>query len=145
MNNFPNSNEEMDLLKFIAKYQYLGVNDAKYFFGSKKYYKKRITNLVKKGYLRRTHLTLVLAELGIEYIKLFNFEYNLINRNKKYLSRLLHLSNIAAFYYNCATVNFIPSFDIKDKKAYTTTARKFIGILDICRYRIFDISNYRAT
>lgn len=142
LNNFPNSSEEINLIKFIAKYQYLSVLDVKYFFSSKHYYSKRITNLVKKGFLRRTHLTLVLAELGIEYVKLLGFEYNKINRNKKYLSRLLCLSHLAAFYNNCDNLIFKPSFEIKDKNAYTLTSRRFIGIFDISgiEYLVYQIT-----
>ena len=131
MNYFPNGDEEISLLRFIAKFQYLGVNDTKYFFNSKKYYRKRITNLVEKRYLRRTKLTLVLDELGIEYAKLFKFDYTPLNRNKKYFQRLLYISNLGAFFHNSSTVNFSPSFSIKDKEMFTITARKFIGILDI--------------
>lgn len=131
MNYFPNGDEEISLIKFISKYQYLNGADSKYFFSSKKYYKQRISNLVSKKFLRRIKLNLVLDELGIEYAKMFNFEYNKLNRNKKYISRLLYLSNIGAFYNNCNTVKFIPSFSIKDKEMFTITARKFIGILDI--------------
>lgn len=110
MNYFLHNEEEISLIKFIAKFQYLNVNDSKYFFNSKKYYKKRITNLVEKKYLRRLRLNLVLDELGIEYVKLFNFTYLALNRNKKYLSRLLYISNLGAFYHNCITVQFTPSF-----------------------------------
>ncbi len=131
MNYFPNGDEEIALIKFIAKFQYLSVNDAKYFFSTKKYYRKRITSLVEKKYLRRTKLNLVLDELGVEYAKLFNFEYTPINRNKKYLSRLLYISNLGAFYHKCKLVDFIPSFKMKDKEMFTITARKFIGILNI--------------
>jgi hypothetical protein len=131
LNYFPNGDEEISLIKFISKYQYLNGADSKYFFSSKKYYKQRISNLVSKKFLRRIKLNLVLDELGIEYAKMFNFEYNKLNRNKKYISRLLYLSNIGAFYNNCNTVKFIPSFSIKDKEMFTITARKFIGILDI--------------
>ena len=97
MNYFTNNDEEISLIKFISKYQYLSVNDVKYFFDTQKYYKKRITNLVRKKYLRRTKSTLVLDELGIEYIKLFNLEYMPLNRNQKYFSRLLYISNLGAF------------------------------------------------
>lgn len=131
MNYFPNGDEEINLIKFISKYQYLNVNDAKYFFSSKKYYKQRISNLVNKKLLRRIKLNLVLDELGIEYAKMFQFEYNKLNRDKKYLSRLLYLSSLGAFYNNCNTVKFIPSFDMKDKTQFTITARRFVGILDI--------------
>ena len=131
MNYFPNGEEEISLIRFIAKFQYLNVNDAKYFFSTKKYYKKRITSLVEKKYLKRYKLYLILDELGIEYAKLFGFDYTPISRNKKYFERLLYISNLGAFYYNCDTVNFTPSFAIKDKDMLTSTARRFIGKLDI--------------
>lgn len=131
MNNFPNGPEEISLLEFISKYQYLNSKDTKYFFSTQKYYKKRISNLVSKKYLRRIKSNLVLDELGIEFAELFNFEYSKLNRNQKYLPRLLYISHLAAFYRKCNTVKFIPSFDMKEKQEYTTTSRKFIGILEI--------------
>ena len=131
MNYFPNGDEEISLIKFIAKYQYLNVNDAKYFFSTEKYYKKRITSLVKKKYLRRTKQTLVLDELGIEYAKLFNFEYNILNRNQKYYSRLLYISGLGAFFNKANTIKFTPSFCWKDKEMFTIKARRFIGVLEI--------------
>lgn len=132
MNYFPNNDEEKTLLKFIAKYQYLNVNDTRYFFSTKKYYKKRITNLVSKKFLRRIKSNLILGELGIEFVKLFKYEYNTLNRNKKYLPRLLYISHIAAFYHNCDFVKFTPSFSMKDKNKFTMTSRKFVGILEVC-------------
>lgn len=131
MNYFPNSDEEKNLIKFIAKYQYLYVSDAKYFFSSKMYYRNRIRSLIEKQFLKKVKLYLVLGELGIEYAKLCNFEYNCLNRNVKYLPRLLYISNLAAFYHNCSTVTFIASFSIKDKEMFTITARRFVGILEI--------------
>ena len=131
MNYFPNNKDEINLIKFIAKYQYLNSNDAKYFFDSGAYYKKRITGLVKKNFLRRINSNLVLGEFGVEYVKICNFEYNTLNRNKQYLSRLLYLSNLAAFYNNCDNIKFTPSFAMKEKTAYTTTARRFIGKFNI--------------
>ena len=131
LNYFPNGNEEIELLKFIAKFQYLNVTDSKYFFSTKKYYRNRVSNLISKKFLKRVKLNLVLDELGIEYAKLFNFEYTVRNRNKKYLNRLLYISNLGAFYHSCNTVNFIPSFALKDKEMFTVTARRFIGLLNI--------------
>ena len=72
-----------------------------------------------------------MGKSGIQYAKLLNFEYNKLNKNQQYRERLLKLSNIAAFYYNCNTVDFIPSFAIKDKRVFTTTGRRFIGIFNI--------------
>ena len=132
MNNFPNGDEEISLIKFISKYQYLDVKDTKYFFNSQKYYKKRISNLVAKKYLKKYNShQLVLDKLGIEFARLFNFTYNKLNRNRKYLPRLLYISHLAAFYNKSNTVNFVPSFDMKDKQEFTITSRKFIGILEI--------------
>lgn len=147
MNYFPNSDEEKNLIKFIAKYQYLHVSDAKYFFASKKYFKTRINNLIDKQFLKRVKLNLVLDELGIEYARLFNFEYNTLNRNIKYVPRLLYLSSLAAYYYNCNSLIFTPSFSMKDKETFTITARRFIGILTIngIEYLTYHISKKHDT
>lgn len=126
MRHFLNSDEEIDLIKFIAKYQYLSVNDTKYFFNSGSYYKKRITKLIQKGFLKRTKLKLALGKMGIEYVKLFNFEYTRLNRNTEYVKRLMYISHLAAFYHKCNTVDFIPSFSIKDKEVLTITGRRYI-------------------
>lgn len=142
MNYFPNGSDEISLIKFIAKYQYLNVNDAKYFFSSQKYYRVRVSKLIQKEYLNRSKLVLTLSVHGIEYAKLLNFEYNTINRNNKYKERLLRLSNIAAFYHSCNTISFTPSFAIKDKTIFTTTARKFIGIINVSG---FDYLAYQIT
>ena len=132
MSNFPNGDEEISLLKFISKYQYLDTKDSQYFFSTQKYYKKRISNLVAKKYLKRTNSHhLILDKLGIEFAELFNFEYNKLNRNQKYLPRLLYISKLAAYYHKCNTVKFIPSFSLKEKQEFTTTSRKYIGILEI--------------
>lgn len=143
MNYFPSGAEENNLIKFIALYQYLHTTDAKYFFKSQHYYSKRIKHLVDKKLLRRLNLNLVLDEVGIDYAKFSKFEYNKINRNKKYVDRLVRLANIGAFYHNCNTVKFTPSFAIKDKSIFTTTGRRFVGIFDIngIEYLAYQISN----
>lgn len=131
MSYFPVNDDEISLIKFIAKYQYLNVSDAKNFFNSSRYYRNRIKDLIDKNFLRKIKWTLVLGKSGIQYVQALNFEYNKLNKNEKYRERLLRLSNIGAFYHNCNTVDFTPSFDIKDKQVLTTTGRRFIGIFDI--------------
>lgn len=126
MSYFLNNNEEIDLIKFIAKYQYLGVNDTRYFFSSEKYYRKRITKLIQKEFLRRTKLKLVLGKKGIQYAKVLEFEYNRLNTNVKYVERLMNISHFAAFYHKCNTVAFCPSFSIKDKEVFTITGRRYL-------------------
>lgn len=131
LNFFPNGEEEIALIKFVSQYQYLNTNDAKYFFKTVDYYKKRSKHLVDKKFIKRSKSYLILDELGIEYAKLLGFDYNPVNRNAKYKNRLLNLSNIGAFYHNCKTVKFTPSFSIKDKQTFTTTGRRYIGVFDI--------------
>ncbi len=131
MSYFPINNDEISLIKFIAKYQCLNVKDVKYFFNSSRYYRNRIKNLIDKKFLRKIKWTLVLGQSGIQYVELSNFEYNKLNKNQQYRERLLHLSNIGAFYYNCNTVSFVPSFAIKNKEVFTTTGRRFIGVFNI--------------
>ena len=106
--------------------------DSQYFFPSSKYYyRNRVNNLIAKRFIKKVKTNLILDELGIEYCQLFNYEYNKRNRNKKYLARLLQLSNLGAFYNKCEFVTFTPSFNMKDREIYTVTARRFIGILEI--------------
>ncbi len=130
MNYFPND-EEKELLKFIARYQYININDVQYFFSSKSYYKKRISHFVSNKFLKRIKLNLVLDKVGMEYLSLFGIAHNKLNRNQKYFPRLKYLSNLGAFYHNCNTVTFTPSFEMKDREVYTTTARRYMGVLDI--------------
>lgn len=135
MNYFPNGDEENELVKFIAKYQYLKISDANKFFASKKYYRNRIKSLIDKKILRRIKWNLVLGDFGIEHVKQLNCEYNKLNRNKKYMERLLRISNFASYYHNCKTIEFIQYFSIKDEECFTTTGRRFIGTLYINGYR----------
>ena len=74
MSYFPINKEEISLIKFIAKYQYLNVKDTKYFFNSSRYYRNRIKTLIDKKFLREIKWTLVLGQLGIQYVKLLNIE-----------------------------------------------------------------------
>ena len=50
LNYFLKDKEEISLIKFIAKYQCLNVNSAKYFFSSSRYYRNRIKNLIDKNF-----------------------------------------------------------------------------------------------
>ena len=143
MNNLPNGNEEISLIKFLAKYQYLKTSDVPYFFNSKKYYRRRITTLIEKKIIKRSNSTLTLASQGKQYIKkVLNLDYNKLNRNPTYVQRLLYISNLAAYYQNNPTVTFIPSFDLKNREILTITSRRYIGILDIngIKYLTYHIS-----
>lgn len=65
---FPKKENEIEMVKFIARFQYLHTNDAKYFFNDT-YYPKRIRNLIQKNIIRRYNKYLVLAENGQYFMK----------------------------------------------------------------------------
>lgn len=142
MSYLPMNKEEISLIRFVAEYQFLNIKDAKYFFKTQDYYRRRIKHLIDKKLLRKIKLNLVLGELGIEYAKLFNFDYNKSNRNEKYIDRLIRVASIGAYYCNSGTTKFTPSFSIKDKSIFTSTARRFIGIFEIngIEYLTYQIS-----
>lgn len=48
MRKFINSEDRTSLIKFIVKYQYMNVRDAKYLFKSSRYYRNRIRDLIEK-------------------------------------------------------------------------------------------------
>lgn len=138
---FPKNKNEIELVEFIGRYQYLLSNDTKYFFNDT-YYPKRITRLVKNGILRRYKKYLVLAENGKYFLEISNKNPAKLRYQKKYADRLKFMSHLAAFYNKEQNVSFKPSFEIKEKTVFTETARKFIGILNIfgTKYLTYHIS-----
>ena len=49
---FPKNENEIEMVKFIGRFQYLYTKDAEYFFYDT-YYPKRIRNLIQKNIIRR--------------------------------------------------------------------------------------------
>lgn len=127
---FPTNKNEQDLVKFIGRYQYLSIKDVSYFFHDT-YYPKRITRLVKNGILRRYNKNLVLAEDGYNFMKILEQPTVPLRYQKKYVDRLKFMSHLAALYYQDKTISFTPSFEIKEKTAFTESSRKYIGLLSI--------------
>lgn len=138
---FPKNNDEIELVKFIARFQYLSIKDVQYFFSST-YYPKRITKLVKNNILRKYKKHLVLAENGQYLAKILGQQTAQLRYDKKYADRLKFISHLAALYNKKTFINFTPSFEIKDKNVFTESSRKYIGILKIfgTSYLIYHIS-----
>ena len=127
MSYFPTNKEEISLIKFIAKYQYLNVSDAKYFFNSSRYYRNRIKNLIDKDFLRKIRWMLVLGGSGIQYVKLLNFEYNKSNKNAKYREKLKYLHSIRwkAIIDKCYKGAYLSEYSFCE---YTNNKDKFINM-----------------
>lgn len=127
---FPKNENEIELVKFIGRYQYLSSKDAKYFFNDT-YYPKRIAKLIKNSILRRYKKYLVLAENGQYFMKIVGQKTTQLRYDKKYTDRLKFISHLAAIYNKDTKISFTPSFEIKDRTVFTESSRKFIGILNI--------------
>lgn len=127
---FPNNENEINLVKFIGRYQYLSSKDTEYFFNDT-YYPKRITKLIKNGIIRRYKKYLVLADDGYNFMKILGQHTVPLVYQKKYADRLKFISHLAALYNQNEYVTFTPSFEIKDKTAFTESSRKYVGILKI--------------
>lgn len=142
MNYFPNGDEEISLLRFIAAFEYINEKDTKYFFSSRNYYRKRIASLVDKRYIRKIKSNFVLDEMGIEYVQSMKMDYYALNRNVRYLPRLLYISHLAAVYYGCPNIKYIASRFMKNEEVLTNTGRKYVGILEIdgLQYLTYHIS-----
>lgn len=140
-NIFPTNENEIELVKFINRYQYVLIKDALYFFNDT-YYTKRITRLVKNGIIRKFKKYLVLADNGRTFMKVIGQPDVPLIYQKNYSDRLKFMSHLSAIYYKNKHITFTPSFEIKDKTAYTESSRKYIGILNIfgTKYLTYHIS-----
>jgi hypothetical protein len=127
---FPTNENEKRLVQFIGRYQYISSKDTGYFFNDT-YYPKRITRLVKNNILRRYQKYLVLGDDGYNFMKILGQHTVPLVYQKKYADRLKFMSHLAALYNNDKQITFTPSFEIKDKTAFTESSRKYIGILNI--------------
>ena len=57
------------------------------------------------------------------------------------------MSHLGAVYSKCKNVEYIPSSKMKDKAAFTTTSRRFVGVLNIdgIEYLTYHISDINGT
>jgi len=143
---FPTNINEINLVKFIGRYQYISNNDVQYFFDNT-YYPKRIKRLVDNNILRRYNKYLILADNGYDFLKILGQNTVPLRYHKKYADRLKYISHIAAIYNNEKYISLLPSYEIKDKTAFTESSRKYIGILKMfgTSYLTYHISDEHST
>jgi len=144
MNKLISDTDEVSLLKFIARYQYLNIKDARIFFESEHYYKSRIRKLKLNNYINIIDNYIVLTKNGLKFIDSLGLTCNKRIRDRRYFPRITYMSNLAISYHNSDNVTFTPSFEVKDKDIYTITSRRYIGILSIngTSYLTYHIRKY---
>lgn len=134
--------EDIDVLKFLERYKILKIEDASLIYKTKRYYRNRVNKLIGREYVKRYKEYIMLDKKGRKVLGITGTGYIKNICNKSYMERLKHISNIATITIN-SSIEFIPSWEIKNKNIYTDTARRYIGkmIIDEKEYLTYYISN----
>ena len=124
------SNEDFEVLKFLSKYKMLKVEDASLIYKTKRYYRQRVNKLIDKEYVKRYKSYIMIDKKGRKALGEVGSDYIKNIKNEAYMERLRNIASIAALSID-SNIDFIPSWDIKEKDKFTETARRYIGKLII--------------
>ena len=133
---------DIELLEFLAEYKTITLDNTRYIYGTKTYQEKRICHLVKENYLTRLqHREIALSRKGKEFLTGLGVQIKEHCRNTNNIERLKVISDIAAFTKFSRTMNFIPSWSLKDRKSPTQDSRRYLGLLsfDQTLYTIYSL------
>lgn len=118
---------DINLLKFLARFKLLCANDAINFYGSS-YYQKRLQELKNANYIARYYrIYIKLTPACIRYLESQNIKCEIPCRNKEYVDRLVFMSKFGMELIN-ANIEFKLSWEMKSNN-YTDWSRRFIGEL----------------
>lgn len=135
------SEDDEKVIKFLAEYKIMLVEDTKLIYRSEWYHRKRIKRLIDEGYIKKYKFYYIeLDRKGRSLMGLTGKEYIKNKSNEVYMERLKQISKIGTITID-SNVKFIPSWKMKGRKIYTDAARKYIGELGlgIYRYLIYSI------
>jgi len=124
------NDKDLEVLKFLFKYKMLKIIDASLIYKTKKYYRLRINKLIDYGYVKRYKNYIILDTNGRNELGILGTSYLKNIKNEPYMERLRNIASIATITIN-SNIEFIPSWDIKDKNKYTESSRKYIGSMII--------------
>ena len=103
--------------------------DCRLIYGSKDYHRKRLKVLENEKYVKRVdRLYIKLANKGTRIVKEFGYDYSFTCRKKMYIERINEIARIAALSIN-SIMEFMASWNLKNKNIYTETSRRYIGEL----------------
>lgn len=133
---------DIELLKFLAEYKTITLDNTRYIYDTKTYQEKRICHLVRDGYVSRLkHREITLGRDGRSYLEEVGVKIKEHCRNSNNLERLKLISDIAAFTrfnnYNC----LIPSWRLKKRDNPTMDSRRYLGMLQFDRnfYNVYAV------
>ena len=133
---------DIELLEFLAEYKTITLDNCKYIYGTKTYQEKRISRLVQDKYISRLkHREIALGRKGREFLKDIDTKIKEHCRNTNNLERLKVISDIAAFTKFSKTLNFIPSWKLKNRNTPTQDSRRYLGTLSFDQnlYTVYSI------
>lgn len=107
---------DIELICFLGRYKQIKSVDCKKIYKSKDYYRKRLKVLEKAGYVKIENTYYIKIDIeGRRLLQDFGYEsYNLC-RNKDYKDRIKDVAKIAMLGFE-DDINFIPSWELKEKK-----------------------------
>ncbi len=137
--------EDIEILKFLSKYKMLKVEDGSLIYKTKRYYRERINKLISKEYVKRNKSYIILGKEGRKILGITGSSYIKNKDNISYMERLKYIASVATITID-SNIQFIPSWEIKDKKIFTDTARRYIGkiIMEDREYLVYYISNKKG-
>ena len=119
---------DIDLLKFLAEYRTIKLDNTQYIYGTKTYQEKRICHLIKENYISRLgHREITLGRNGKRVLDEIDIKIKEHCRNPNNIERLGVISDIAAFTKFSDEMNFIPSWRLKRKDEPTQDSRRYLG------------------
>ena len=123
------SNKDIQLLMFLKKYKIMFAADSKRIYQSIDYHNIRLKVLEKERYIRRVDRYYIKLDInGIKLMRDIGYDYHNLCRRMDYQDRVKEISKIASLTLD-SSMNFIASWELKDKSAFTEAGRKFIGEL----------------
>ena len=123
------SENDIEVLMFLGKYKMMLGSDCKKIYKSKDYHRKRLKVLEREKYIRRINkLYIKLDDKGTKLVKDFGYDYSFLCRKKQYIGRLNEIAKIAALTID-SDMDFVASWNLKDRAMLTQTSRKYLGKL----------------
>lgn len=114
---------------FLGKYKMMLGSDCKKIYKAKDYHRKRLKVLEREKYIKRINkIYIKLDDKGTRLVKEFGYDYSYNCRKKAYVDRLNEIARIAGLTIG-TNIDFLASWNIKDKTIFTQMSRKYLGKL----------------
>ena len=134
--------EDIKVLKFLSKFRILKIEDASLIYKTKSYYRQRVNKLIANRYVKRYKSHIILDKVGRKILNEVGSGYIKNISNEPYMERLRNIASIATLSID-SDIQFIPSWDMKEKDRFTEKARRYIVKLkyDNKDYLVYYISS----